>query len=471
MSTDLDRPLTRVMRPILWSGHDEPAREVALRMDGTSHSCVLVRTDRGLGIATDHDFRRLVATGQLGVDAAMADLATVPLLTVSEDAPVIDALLRMIEHGVHHMVVTGTDGRVIGVVRAVDLAQFAVREPLQLRAAIDHASSVEALSGVCRKIPDMLVELRCGGLAAPSAGAVHTALLDAVLLRLLTLRAEPALHGVSWLFLGSLARREPLPTSDVDTALLWADPLPSDPDPAPSIRTAAAGVLDDLRYCGLSPCPNGANADNPLFSRSRAGWADAARRWLHDPSMDGALLLSAMVTDSRPITEADLGRHVTDTLMSHTRTREFLRALLDETVSWRTPSGRLHDFVVTRHGVHRGQLDLKRGGLVPIVALGRWIAIVTGDGRGTTAERLGRGAHAGLISDDERHILQIGFDSVYTTLYDLEVTALRAGTPPTTYLNPRDLDTLTRRHLRETLRAVREVQGRVDQSWIRRLER
>jgi CBS domain-containing protein len=228
-------------------------------------------------------------------------------------------------------------------------------------------------------------------------------------------------------------------------------------------------VIDDVRGCGLSPCPNGANADNPLFSRSRAGWAEAASRWLHDPTTDGALLLSAMVTDSRPVTEPDLGHHVTDALLLQTRTSLFLRAMLDEAVSWRTPSGWLRDFVVKQRGDHRGQLDLKRGGLVPIVALGRWIAIVTRDGRGSTAERLDRGAEARLISDDERHILEIGFDGIYTLLYDLEIQALRAGTSPTTHLDPRDLDTLTRRHLRETLRAIHAVQVRADQTWISRL--
>jgi CBS domain-containing protein len=373
----------------------------------------------------------------------------------------------MVEHGVHHLVVTGSDGHATGVVRAVDLAHFEVREPLQLRASIDTATTVDGLAGVCRQIPATLVELRTNGLPARHGGAIQTALLEAVLRRLLAMRGDPSLLGVSWLFLGSLARREPLPSSDVDTALLWDDPPPATPD---AIRAAAAGVLGDLRHCGLSPCPNGANADNPLFSRSRSGWADATSRWARESTVDGALLLSAMVADSRPVTETDLGRHVTDLLMSRTRTSQFLRALLDEAVGWRTPTGVLRDFIVDHHADHRGEFDLKRGGLVPIVALGRWIGIVTRDGHGTTPERLDRGAAAGLITDDERHTLGLGFDSVYTILYDLEVQALQNGGTPTTYVNPHHLDTLTRRHLRETLRAVHDVQGRIDQSWIRRLD-
>ena len=40
---------------------------------------------------------------------------------------------------------------------------------------------------------------------------------------------------------------------------------------------------------------------------------------------------------------------------------------------------------------------------------------------------------------------------------------------PSTFVSPAALDTLTRRHLRETFRAIRHVQIRADQDWIRRL--
>jgi CBS domain-containing protein len=460
--------LAHVVRPPVWCDGDERPPEVAARIGAAGQSCALVRTGRGIGIVTDHDFRRL-ATGEFGADPPIAALAAVPALTIGAEATSVMALLLMVEHGVHHLVVTADSDAPVGVVRAVDLAQFEVREPLLLRSAIDRGATVEALAGAARSIPNTIAALYDAGLAAPHAGALHTALVDAVIQRALALRADPALADVSWLVLGSFARREPLPSSDLDTALLWADP--STPDKAAAIRSAATLVLDDLRGGGLLPCPHGANADNPLFSRSQTDWSTAARSWLQDSTMDGALLLCAMVADSRPVTAVPLGQHLTDTLMSHTRTSQFLRALLDEAVAWHTPTGVFRDFLVHHTGEHRGQFDLKRGGLVPIVALGRWIAIVTGDGRGSTADRLHRGAGAGLITDDERHTLVNGFEQIYSVLYDLEVRALRTSAAPTTYLRPRDLDSLTRRHLRETLRAINEVQQRVDQSWIRRLER
>jgi CBS domain-containing protein len=464
--------LSRVMRPPAWCDASDPIREVAIRMAESAQSCALVRDPRGLGIVTDHDFR-LVATGRVPVDAPIAEITTVPALSVDASATGATALLRMLEHGVHHLVVIDASGTPISVLRAVELARLDLVEPLIIQSAIDRAPTLDALAEVCRRVPAAVADLRVNEVPAPHAGAVHSTLVDAVVRRVLTLLADPMFAAVrcSWLVLGSHARREPLPNSDLDTALMWITPAEPPSDLGDRLRTAARSVLNVLRDCGLNPCPNGASADHPRVSRSQAEWSEAIAAWMRDPALDGALVLAALVADSRPVIDVELGQHLTDTLMSHTRTHWFLRALLDEALGWRTATGHLRDFIVDRKGAHRGQLDLKRGGLVPVVALGRWIAVVTGDGRGTTPERLRRGTQASLITADEADTLVVGFENIYTVLFDHEVRCLQSGAAPDTYIDPRDLCTLTQRHLRETLRAVAVVQDRVDRTWIRRLDR
>jgi len=468
-----DRRLAEVMRPIVWCPDSARVRDAAERIGAAGTSCALVRTAAGLGIVTDHDFRHRVATGQVGIDAPVAQVTTVPALTIDEDAGQAAGLLRMVEHGVHHLVVTDQAGRPVGVVRVVDLARAEVRDPLLVRSAIEGATSLEQLAVAARLLPTTIVELCDNGVAAAHIGAVHAAVVDAIVARVLDLNSSPVLAAVrhSWVLLGSLARREPLPLSDIDTALVWADPPDSAPDPAPGIRSAAWTVLRELRACGLTLCENGANAHNPVFSRSRSGWAAAARGWQHDPTRKNALLLSAMVADSRPVTDPPLGHALTEQIRSHTRTTQFLRALLDEALGWRPPTGFVRAFVVAHSGEHRGQLDLKCGGLIPVVALARWIAIASGDARGTTTDRLRRGAQTGLLSADEADTLAGGFDDVYSLLLRHEVRAIRGGVTPTTYFAPADLDTLTRRHLRESFRAIALVQTRVDRDWVRRLDR
>ncbi|GIJ54728.1 putative nucleotidyltransferase substrate binding domain-containing protein [Virgisporangium aurantiacum] len=462
-----DRRLEQVMRPIVWATAADPVRTVAERIGTAGHSCALVRTARGLGIVTDYDFRRQVATGRIGSDAPIGELATVPALTVEVAASRAAALVRMVEHGVHHLVVTDA-GAPVGIVRVVDLAGAELRDPILVRAAVENATTIDELADAARLLPATIVDLCDDGVPAVRIGAVHAAVVDAIVRRVLELHRDPVLDGMrmSWVVLGSLARREPLPLSDVDTALVWADPAA---DPA-AIRPAAREVLRDIQRCGLTLCVNGANAHNPLFSRSRSGWIEAARHWQHDPTTDNALLLSAMVADSRPLTEPSLGRALTDRIRSHTRTTQFLRALLDEALAWRPPTGFVRDFVVHHTGEHRGQLDLKAGGLMPVVGLARWIAVVSGDASGTTPDRLRRGAETGLLSADEADTLAGGFGDAYSVLLNHEVAAMRTGGTVSTYIDPRDLDLLTRRHLRESFRAVALIQNRIDRDWIARAE-
>jgi CBS domain-containing protein len=347
---------------------------------------------------------------------------------------------------------------------------------LFIRSAIDDAHDMESLAAACRLLPTLLVELCDDAVPATHIGAIHAAVVDAAVRRTLRLEKHPALDAVrhSWALLGSLARREPLPLSDVDTALIWADaPTAADAttaaDPS-ALRIDAREVLRGLQRCGFTLCGHGANAHNPVFSRARSDWIAAARSWQHDPTQENALLLSAMVADSRPLTDPELGNSLTATIRSHTRTSQFLRALLDEALSWHPPTGFIRDFVVQHSGEHRGELDLKPGGLTPVVALARWIAIAAGDASGTTIERLHRGAALGLLTTDEADTLAGGFEGVYGLLLRHEVRELRAGgTPTSTFIDPKELDSLTRRHLRETFRAIALVQERVDRTWLNRL--
>jgi CBS domain-containing protein len=107
---------------------------------------------------------------------------------------------------------------------------------------------------------------------------------------------------------------------------------------------------------------------------------------------------------------------------------------------------------------------------MPVVGLARWIAVVAGDTGGTTPERLRRGVEVGLLSTDEADTLAGGFADAYSLLLTHEAAEVRAGSPVSTYIAPGDLDLLTRRHLRESFRAVALIQNRIDRDWIRRAD-
>lgn len=460
------------MRPVVWCRPDATVAEAAAAMTDAGQSCALVQKGHQIGIVTDSDFRAGMATARLAADTAVAELASFPAATVGADTLVGDAFLKMVESGYHHLVVTGGGEKPVGILRVVDLASAEVRNPLVIRRAVDDASTVDELAAAAALLPGTWLELYDTGVSAMHIAALLSAVIDSILVRLLDLTEIGTDHvpqRTSWMLLGSIARREPLPRSDVDTALVWED-LPGGPAPAGKLQRWANRVLINMERCGLSRCADGANATNPDFAQSKSAFTATASSWITNPTQSNALLLSSMIADSRPVTGFALGRAVSDGMLATTRSRDYLTRLLRYTIAVRPPVGFVRNFVVEHSGNRRGLLDLKAGGLVPIASLGRWIAIVTGDDRGSTITRLRRGQSAGLLTSDETETLVRAFEYIYGLLLDNEIDAIRTAAPDaSTWIAPRELDTLTRRYLREAFRAVAEVQNRLDSEWVDRL--
>lgn len=467
--SDTQSNVTRYMRKIVWSDATDSIRKVARDITEAEQSCALVRSRNELGLVTDRDFRSRVGSGEVSIDDPIHVIMSSPIITVPSNTTLAAAFLLMVEAGVHHLVVTDSEEQPIGIVRAMDLSSVELRSPLLIRAAIESAKNLDELSIASKLLLPSIVELHDTGIPALHVGALMSAIVDSILTRVLALTDaidSPITH--SWLILGSMARKEPLPISDVDTAIVWADPPGSD-DLSDEIQKGASHVLTLMERCSLHRCPNGANADNPLFSRSRTAWIEISKGWLTDPTRAGALLLSSIAADSQPLTQLTLGRTITDTMRSTTRSHDFLSELLRFTLAKKPPVGFVRGFVVEHSGENQGELDLKKGGLTPISSLARWLAIAQGDVRGGTIDRLKRAAINGSLKEDEANILEAAFKDIYQLIFEQEIASIRSGKEGSSWISPDNLDSLTRRHLRESFRAVAAIQNRIQSEWETRV--
>ena len=456
-------PVHRTMRPLVWADARATIGEGSLLLNGAEHSCVLVRLPAGLGIATDHDFRRSLANASLSREAPLSAICSVPVVTVTEHTDAPAALLKMVEQGIHHLVVTTDTGDPVGVVRVVDLASAEVRDPLLVRRLLQRAQGLDDLVQAASILPSTALELAAVGTPALRVTGILSAVRDLVAQRVVELTATSVPPtSVSWLVLGSSARREAMPGSDIDTALAWRT-LPD--CRAAELRADADLVLTALERCGISRCPDGANATEPLFSRSVEDWKEATRRWTHHPESKSALLLASIVADNRPLTSVDLGSALTRSMLASVRDRPFLDGLLSFTLAAKPPLGHIHDFAVEHTGAHRGQLDLKRGGLWPVVLLGRWIALVVGDVRGSTVDRVRRGSQAGILTTGEAEDLVGAFEQIFQLRFEQEIAALKSGAPVESHIDPGALDSLQRSYLRDSFRAITGAQGAVHRRW------
>jgi CBS domain-containing protein len=453
---------------------DTSVREAATRMNDQSATAVVVDLgDLGWGIVTDRDLRVKVVAAGISADAPVSQVMSAPAFTSAADRPAGAVLLEMFDRGLHHCPVLSPTGRVLGVVEDMDLVAVRTRSSFYLRQRIAEAESDSELETVARELRPMVVSLYDAQVAAANVMAVYAVCVDTLTRRLLELtqarlRAEGAhaLPKYAWLAMGSQARREALPSSDVDSAIVWFPDAGSAEDAGTDalrarLLTVGRSVMDGLAHCGLRSDENGVSAAKPAFVRPVDSWQRVARSWLEDPGQEKALVLTSTLLDSRPVWGLHTGTPVADTFRLAPDHPVLLRQLARLAVAQRPPTGFLRGLVVQHSGEHAGRLDLKEGGTKPILALARWGAIAAGVTIASTPERLHAAGAAGTLPDGEAETLRDAFSLINNLRLAHQVMQLRAGVEPDEYVAPDELSDLMRTQLKEAFRAISAIQKRV----------
>ena len=203
-------------------------------------------------------------------------------------------------------------------------------------------------------------------------------------------------------------------------------------------------------------------ARNSGWRLSRTGWIALFDSWLRSPSRRGVHI--AMIgLDLRAVAgplpiERDLDA-VLETAPEHPY---FLEQLARAAVDLRPPTGFLREFVVERSGDHTGTLDIKSGGVLPIVNLARLHALQAGSAAKSTVTRLRIASLHGTTDGDTARELQDAFESVCRVRLEHQAAQIERGVPPDNRIDPAELPSPARRQLKEAFRAIARAQRRVD---------
>ena len=444
-------------------GPDTSIREAARRMSETGATAVVVELRDGLGILTDRDLRtRVVAAGVPG-DAPVSAAMTAPAYVVAPDRLGGGVLLEMLDRGVRHFPVLSARGEVIGVIADIDLIAVETRNSFYVRRLVAGADTLAELSAATAQINPMIVALHDSRLAATSISAIYSVVLDAITRRLVELAiadlGEPG-SPFALLALGSHARRESVPSSDLDSAIVWY----GDADPAtirPQLQAIGSRVVAGAAACGFRPDAHGINAGDERVVRSAESWRRVARSWMGDPTQEQALILVSVFVDSRPVWGISSGPPVAGEFELAPQHPALLRLLARYALSYRPPTGFLRGLVVEHSGERRGQLDLKHGGIIPIVDLARWAAMSAGVTSTSTEERLRAARHAGTLAGEHVQSLIDAYELIVGLRIEHQIEQLTRGEPPDDYIAPAVLSPLTRSYLKESFRAIAAAQKHV----------
>jgi CBS domain-containing protein len=442
-----------ITRPPLFVDPQDPVSHAAGVMRDTRASSVLVSGDP-LGIVTDRDLRSRVVAASMPFDTAVSAVMTKPLKTIPADSPLYAALLFMLEENIHHVPVM-REGRIVGVVTDTDLLRHQQKSPLYVLKRVQKIGSQQEASAYASDIAAMVEGLLTGGLNVGQIGRVIASLNDALTNRLLRL-AEHDLgtppSRYAWVVFGSEGRLEQLLLTDQDNALIFEE------DSA-GTRTyfteLAERVIGGLLAAGFPKCPGGFTADRLLWSLGECksmfeSWVAAPRP---ESLLDASVLLdfrSVHETMSlQPLNQIVTSAHDNDLFMAH---------LAREALRFAPPLTLFRGIKVTG-----GSIDIKKGGISPIVGLGRLYGMLAGSFSRPTTERLAAASRAGMLSEVAAETLSEALIFMLRLRLEQQLASLRSGRAPGSQILLDSISSLERRHLKEGLLFIRDLQDATSQ--------
>lgn len=388
-------PLAEVMsvqagKPPVTCPPETSIREAARIMSAENVGSIIITDARmyPLGIVTDKDFRRKVATGLSPIDAPVSQIMSSPVVTASPGQTIADVQIRMIKNRVRHLCVTrdGTDrSDIVGVISEHDLLVRQGNNPANLLRETGSARQAAELRQIRDRAEDLLRSYMEQEVSVAYISAILTEINDAIIVRAIELGREKLREDKvagpdtpwCWLALGSEGRSEQLLRTDQDNALVFAD-VPADvlPGARDYFLKLAALVNGILNEVGFEYCPAGMMAGNPEWCLPLSEWKEQFSRWIQAPDPK-SVMLSTIFFDYRPVYgEKQLAIDLTGHIFSQVdRHALFLSMLAKNALQSPPPLSFFRSFVLERSGEHKDEFDIKKRAMMPLTDAARTLVL------------------------------------------------------------------------------------------------
>lgn len=448
-------------RPPISIQMDSDIRMAAQTMSEHRVSSLLITdNDELIGIVTDRDLRtRAVAQGLPYETPVSAIMTRDPIVMDSRDYA-SEAVLKMMARNVHHIPIM-KNGRPIGVVSTGDIVQKESHGSVYLISDIFKQNSIDSLRAISQKMSHTFTQLVLADANTQMIGNAMSHIGTAFVKRLLQLGEEkfgPAPVPYCFVALGSQAREEQTINTDQDNALILSDKYDKELH-GDYFENLSNWVCQSLDTCGYTLCTGDIMASNPRWRQPLSVWKDYFSDWIQKPKAEALLRLSIFF-DLRGIygdktLAKQLNQHIREEARQHSG---FLTFMARNANQRKPPLGFFRQFVLDGEGKQSRTFNLKERGIAPIIDIVRVHALACGSNKLNTLERIEDIEAAGLLPDGRAKDLALALEMIGMVRIKNQKDQIEAGEQPNNHVNPENLSSFEKRHLRDAFNIVTRQQ-------------
>jgi CBS domain-containing protein len=434
---------------------------------GSRMAIVIDTSGRPVGILTEQDVVRRVAWRAMP-DQPVEEVMTAPIVTISTDDHLLNAITAMRRHRLSHVPVIDGTGRLAGL-----LALHDVLSSLSgwVRGLTDQLAQDETLDGL-KRVKQCEVGLAKDAMQDGVPVAAVQALLTEInfeLHRRAVMRAISTLAADGWgeppvpfavIIMGSAGRGECLLAPDQDNGFILANYVD-----AAHARIDAYFVSLAMRFTqlldviGFPLCLGNVMATNPVWRKRISEWRKQVAVWLRRRT-ETQLLLSDILVDFQHVwgdaaLSQALRRHIMQAVAdSPTFVRDLFAIEADHgaALGW---FGRLRS---ERDKQDRsGMINLKLRGSLPLVEAARLLSLRVGLPETSTLARLDGLVVKGALHPEDHDNLKDAFQFISQLLLRQQVEDLAAGREIGDFVPEERLSKREKDHLVICLRSIVNV--------------
>jgi signal-transduction protein with cAMP-binding, CBS, and nucleotidyltransferase domain len=453
-------------------GGELPALEVVARMtEARASAAVILDGARLAGILTEQDVTRRIA-GRAVEGRPVADLMTRPVATIRDDQPLYEAIGFMRRLGLRHMPVVDAEGGLCGMLYLRDA--FAAADPglVEHIDQLTHETTLDGLREVKAAQVRLAADLFADRVPAPEIQSLISHINNDIYRRVVQLGLD-AMQGEGWgappvtfaaIVMGSGGRGESFLFPDQDNGFILADyPDEEHGRIDPFFIELAARMTTHMDQLGFPLCRGGVMAINPVWRKTASQWRRQVTSWIRRRSEIAMRLCDVLFDFQSVYGEAELAEQLRGNSLGEIRANPgFLRRMFGVQADHRAGLVWFNRLLRERDDpVHRGKVDLKYAGTLPLAEAVRLLALREGVAATGTLARIDALGAAGHLSRNEQDHLRGAFDHITGLQLRQQIADYQAGRPVSNHVDP---DELTEREidlLKDGFRAINDFRARV----------
>ena len=370
-----EQPLNEVTRILKENGIDSALVELHeddIRLLDDSHSLPF-------GIVTRTNMLHAVMLDDHPLDTPVGKIATFPVIHVDDGDFLFNAMIKMTRNRMKRvMVADGKDA--VGMLDMTQILSAFSTHSHVLTLSIARTTSVEELALASNRQRQLVDSLLSNGIRTRFIMELISAVNEQIIEKAFELIVPPALHDHCCLVvLGSEGRGEQILKTDQDNALIVKDGLQ---------WHQCSKVMDQLTHTlqqlGYPLCPGNVMVNNPKWVKSQADWQKALTKWSKPTSAEQVMDL-AIFTDAHAVAGnkellTPVRHHLLQLMLNNMLAlQDFCRPALQFSL----PLTLFGNVKQDKQGV-----DLKSGGIFPIVHGIRTLALEYGIEESNTFDRI-----------------------------------------------------------------------------------